>query len=578
MKINLQANGYKSQAELLWKTLEERIPVSQAEDGMSIILDVNHLLGKIESYQVIKEEDSWKIIGADEAGLYYGIGKFLHTATWNEDSFVPQETLGVVTPDCDFRATYYSIHFYNWYYTAPTEELKKYTEELMLWGYNTIICIIPLVNFNSCDEPAFFEAVEKIRSIFFVAKEMKMKVGIIINPNQGLRTTPSEFEADPSCYDNRCTLAGKNICPSIPGAMEYMRYLWVMMLKQFTDIGLDYVLSWPYDEGGCGCENCRPWGANGFAELSREMSKEAKRFYPNAKFIYSTWFFDQPDDEGEFSGLYKRLKDDDMQYIDYLMSDAGKGYQQYVLDHEVIKPILNFPEISMWRLYPWGGRGANPLLKRFQGIWDKIKHVISGGMPYSEGMYEDISKVQYIGYYWDKNRDYRDTMKEYINYEYSGEVYEDVLEMMELIELNHVGVAKRQEPDMEAAIRADEIARSVQQRLSERAAKSWRWRILYIRARIDLMVFNFYQGKGKEMSFTNTWTGNMKDADGTIVKPGETISALGLMWRTPKEYLEDNQEAQELMQELCGYYHCVDEDPVKNNKYTLPPVKNGKVL
>ena len=128
MKINLLDNGYKSQAELLMRTIKERISVQQTEEGMTIKLDVNRLLGKEESFQIIKDENAWKIIGADEAGLYYGIGKFLHTATWDDESFAPVETEGVITPDCDFRATYYSIHFYNWYYTAPTEELKKYTE------------------------------------------------------------------------------------------------------------------------------------------------------------------------------------------------------------------------------------------------------------------------------------------------------------------------------------------------------------------------------------------------------------------------------------------------------------------
>ena len=578
MKINLQDNGCELHSELLKRNIEQRIPVEYTEDGLKIELYINQVIGAEESYIITEQDGAWKITGSDVAGLYYGIGKFLHTAKWSEEDFVPMPPQGVVTPDCDFRATYFSVHFWNWYHTAPTEELEKYLEEIMLWGYNTIVCIVPLVCFDSCDEPAFFEAVNKVRSIFTLAKKVKMKVGLSINPNQGLKTTPHEFDADPSCYDNRCNMAGRNICPTIPGAMEYMKYLWVMILKRFTDIGLDYVISWPYDEGGCGCEKCRPWGSNGFAELSRELSKEVKRFYPDSKFIYSTWFFDQPVDEGEFEGLYKRLNDEDMQYIDYLMSDAGKGYQQYVLDHEVIKPILNFPEISMWRLFPWGGRGATPLLKRFQGIWDKTKHIMSGGMPYSEGMYEDISKVQYAGYYWDKNRNYRDIMKEYISYEYSSEVYEDVLEMMELIEVNHVGVGARNEPDMAAAVRADEIARDVEKRLGERASKSWRWRILYIRARIDLMVYEFYQGKGKEMTWTNTCNRKMKEADGTIVMPGETISALALMWRTPKEYLVDNEEAQNLMQELCDYYHCVSEDSEKNNRYTLPPVKDGIVL
>lgn len=203
---------------------------------------------------------------------------------------------------------------------------------------------------------------------------------------------------------------------------------------------------------------------------------------------------------------------------------------------------------------------------------------MSGGMPYSEGMYEDISKVQFVGYYWDKDRHYRDILGEYINYEYAHDVQEEVLEMMELIEVNHVGVGGRKEPDMEAAIRAEHLAKKVDAKLGKRAKESWRWRILYIRACIDMMVYNYYQDKGKDMVWTNPWNRKMKDADGTIVLPGETISSPGLMWRTPKEYLENNEEAQELLQELCDWYHCVDEDPDKGNKYTLPPVKDGIVL
>ena len=212
MKINLQDNGYKQQAELLLRTIAERIPVQQAEDGMSIVLEVNHLIGKEESFQIYKEDDNWNIVGADEAGLYYGIGKFLHTATWNEESFVPQETAGVVTPDCDFRATYYSIHFYNWYYTAPTEELKKYTEELMLWGYNTIICIIPLVNFNSCD--SYYTDVHKeplkIETNGYSIKHQDVHSLCVLGANSGISFTMTKSNYSPESNNGRTMIITDN--------------------------------------------------------------------------------------------------------------------------------------------------------------------------------------------------------------------------------------------------------------------------------------------------------------------------------------------------------------------------------
>ena len=56
-------------------------------------------------------------------------------------------------------------------------------------------------------------------------------------------------------------------------------------------------------------------------------------------------------------------------------------------------PLLNFPDISMYGQNPWGGYGANPHPGRLQQRWDETKKKLSGGFPYSEGIYEDINKV-----------------------------------------------------------------------------------------------------------------------------------------------------------------------------------------
>jgi hypothetical protein len=386
-----------------------------------------------------------------------------------------------------------------------------------------------------------------------MCKEIGMKIGIIINPNQGLKTTPEELLADHSCYDTRPGGdAGKNLCQEIPGAMEYLKYLWVMMLKRFEDMPLDYVLTWPYDEGGCGCKECAPWGAKGYPKIVIETLKVAKRFYPNAKTIVSTWFFDDPVDTGEYAGFYEHLKTD-LSHIDYIMVDAHGRFPKYPLSHDVVKPIVNFPEISMYGVTPWGGRGANPLPKRFQAIWDESKRVLSGGMPYSEGIFEDILKIQFAGYYWDKDRHYTDIMAEYINYYYSADVVDEVIEVMELIEKNHVGVKEMNEPDMAACDRAYELAKAANERLSDAAKASWRWRILYIRTRIDYLVYHYYMEKGKYEE-----------------------NGLQALRRTKEEWLADNEEAQDLYQELCSYYHCVSENG--ENRYTRPRVKGGIVI
>ena len=569
MQIKIQDNGYVKHHELFMKSVEERISMDFNNQEMEIEFCVDYAIGKAESFQIECADSVWRITGADEAGLFYGIGKFLHTAKWSETDFVPNPPRGVSTPAHDFRAVYTAVHFYNWYHEATTDELKKYLEELLLWGHNTIMSIIPIVNLESFEEKAFFEAVEKNRALYRLAKELGMKVGIIICPNQGLITTPDEFDADLSIFEYRGGNSGKNICQHKDGAMEYLRYLWVNQLKHFEDIGLDYVMSWPYDEGGCGCEKCKPWGARGFCEISTQLFKEAKRLYPDSKFILSTWYFDHPRNEGEYEGLWPRLKSD-MSFVDYLMVDGHGAFPAYPLEHEVIKPILNFPEISMWGLMPWGGRGANPLPKRFQKFWDSSKHVLSGGMPYSEGMYEDISKIQCVSYYWSPDRHYRDILAEYINYEYSGDVIEEVLEMMELIEENHERVYHVKQPDMDACNRAEQIARSVNERLSERAKQTWRWRLLYIRAIMDKVVYQYHVDHDDGRTVRGMASEMMTKRYGQkILLRGEEVT-LHILRQTKEWYLEESEEAMQMAEELCKLYHTNKE---LGHRVTFPPIQ-----
>ena len=556
MKITLSDNGYVNHARLLRRTIEERIDAEWTTNGICISLTVDKTL-PAESYRITNKTNAWQITAGDELGLYYGIGKLLHSAKWTKADFTPIATNGVVTPACSFRTMYYSIHFHNWYHEASTEELIRYTEEILLYGYNTLLCIFPVVNMENFHDETFLMFREKTRTVFKIAKELGMKTALSINSNQGLKTTPDSLLADPACYEGRTGNNGKNVCPSTPEGLAYLKELWINTLAQYTDIGIDYVLSWPYDEGGCGCEKCRPWGGNGFLNVSDALHTEMLRFYPNAKFMLSTWYFDEiytgPKPIGEYAGLYRRLKTD-MSYVDYLMVDSHNFYPRYPLEHELLKPIVNFPEISMYGLKSWGGRGANPLLCRFQKIWDSSKRVLSGGMPYSEGMYEDISKVQFAGYYWEPDKHYRDILAEYISFEYSDKVVEDVLTMMELIERNHERTRWGEEPDHDAAERADTIAIAVDKLLPGRAKNAWRWRILYIRARIDRMVYDYHRThcQGQE-------------------------GALDRLWQTPAEYLAENEEAQALLQELCRLYHTVDLERGKNH-WTFPPVKDGKVL
>jgi len=546
MKLLIQSNGHDAHAGILLKKIKERIPVEEAEGGIAVVLEIDPTIAPAESYEIVKSNDAWHVIGSCTLGLYYGIGKFLHSAKWSEHDFSPVPTNGTVTPACDFRAMYFAVHFYNWYHMAPIEELEDYLINLLLWGYNTIISLLPVVNITHWRDPLHVDAEARLRMIFRLTKQYGMRVGLILNPNQVNQSAPEELRNEP--MENLVMRGnfGFNVCLSKPGAIEYMRTAWLEQLKCVEGIGLDFVLTWPYDEGGCGCKNCRPWGANKYLDGIIHMRDVVKAQYPDAKFIVSTWAFDDPVDEGEYEGLYRRLSGD-MAWIDYLMVDSHGEFPRYAIEHHTDKPIVNFPEISMWGLIPWGGFGANPLPDRFQTIWNDSKHLLGGGMPYTEGIYEDLMKIQFAGYYWNPDATWQEILGEYVRYEYGTGVVGDVFEMMSCIERNHTHIGNGEEPEPSYAVRGGALARKIDAKLSPRAKSAWRWRILYIRAILDEKRYAIYP-----TAYPN---------DPKHVKRFSLFSG---------DLLINDPEAQAMFAELQGYYHCVPANG--KNHFTLPPL------
>jgi hypothetical protein len=39
-----------------------------------------------------------------------------------------------------------------------------------------------------------------------------------------------------------------------------------------------------------------------------------------------------------------------------------------------------------------------------QRLWDQLRHVVQGGFPYGEGIYEDLNQAVVAQFYWDPGR------------------------------------------------------------------------------------------------------------------------------------------------------------------------------
>jgi len=285
------------------------------------------------------------------------------------------------------------------------------------------------------------------------------------------------------------------------------------VFDELRDAGLGCLVLWPYDEGGCACSECWPWGAKGYLSISRDLVAEARKRLPACEVVLSTWCFENEDDrnpDGEWAGLAAELAKD-RSWVDYVMADGHNEYfPEYLLEHGVPGglPLVNFPEISMFGMTPWGGYGANPAPAHFQRLWDRIKHMAAGGAPYSEGIYEDMNKVLVAGFYWDPDRPAADTLREYLAFVAAPEVADELMEVVAVLEHNHrrtvpwpdaLGYLQDDRADKDGAAvclhgedkiapdaaRGLAVADLIDRRLTEAARRSWRWRILYLRALID---------------------------------------------------------------------------------------------
>ena len=90
--------------------------------------------------------------------------------------------------------------------------------------------------------------------------------------------------------------------------------------QAFKELGVDYVIPWPYDNGGCTCSLCKPWGVNGYLTLAEPIAEMARRDFPGCRVILSTWHFDNFT-SGEYAGLEEKFGKEHPQWIDYILAD-----------------------------------------------------------------------------------------------------------------------------------------------------------------------------------------------------------------------------------------------------------------
>lgn len=498
----------KNIARLLARQIRQRCEVdvtvsdkAMLENPLIVKLAIHPGIGK-EGFNIADGSSGIvEITGNDERGLLYGVGKFLRTSRYDEGGFTPGTWRGQSAPRKPVRGIYLATHNNNFYHAAPIEEVNRYVEELALWGNNVLLMWYDMHHFDSFDQPEAVEFRKRLYAIFNAAKQIGLDVGIGVIANEGYDTSPAALRADPSA--RRGGWYDCQICPSKPGGMEYILSVMGQEFDWCAELHPQYLWIWPYDQGGCGCPQCMPWGSNGFVKTAKQIASLAGKKLPEAKIIVSAWYFDYNEWQGLTNAIAEKTP-----WADYVMAEAaaesGKEWMPNGLPTQIPGrlPVIDFPEISSVGTFPWGGFGATPLPFLLQKQWNIVKHKIAGGFPYSEGIYEDITKAVISQFYWD-DRPAEETLREYVAFEYSPDVVDEIIKVIATLEQNHHmrwwpgelegvkldldwfpsrGVKPQSDPGAEVAYAT---VQRVDNKLSLQARQSWRWRQLYLRTLLD---------------------------------------------------------------------------------------------
>ena len=475
------------------RQVEERCSAkvtTQGEAPLTVTLAVDPKIGS-DGFR-IKDRAAGviEVIGQNERGVLYGLGKLLRTSRYSKDGFAAGKWRGESVPQKPIRGIYFATHFHNFYHDAPVEEIQRYVEDLALWGFNELLVCYAMHHFNGADDPEAVAFRARLRAILLAAKRIGMDVSLMLSANAAYVNSPKEMRAQGG---GRGAIFKCDVCPSKPEGMQYILKVLGEEFDWAADLKPRSIWIWPYDSGGCGCAECQPWGSKGFMKCVKEVGKLARETMPGVEIILSTWFIDG----NEWRGIKEQLAQD-KGLVDGIVSEPPHGPRIAPEDHGL--PMIGFPEISMYGTFPWGGFGATPLTALARKKWDSVKKTHAGGFPYSEGIYEDLTKAVYSQLYWN-DRPVAETVKEYIAFESSPDVVEDVAKVIKTLEQNHhwrwwpgmlEGVKIPWFPSRGAKPQADPGAeeayatmKRVDKRLSSHARKAWRWRQLYLRALLD---------------------------------------------------------------------------------------------
>ena len=466
-------------------------------EGFSVSLEIDTSLSD-ERYVIESDNVGCELRAADGLALFAALGRFLRLSRFDgKGGFLPFEGEIDFTPAKKLRGMYFATHFNNFYHSAPIEKVCEVVEDLALRGCNSLLVWFDMHHFKSMEDAGAQSLVKRLREILGYANKIGIGGSLTMISNEGFASSPAELRAEWQARNGYHAEPDSHyhveICPSKEGGIEEILRARRAMLEYFADLKIDYVVYWPYDQGGCTCKDCAPWGANGFLKLLPHFKALIKEMMPKTEVIVSAWYFDRFT-SGEWEGFTDRLGDEMFADVPYILSFFANGELPPVLKEngmpEGVK-FIEFPEISMWSCSPWGGYGASHLAEFLERNHGTGKSIYSGAYPYSEGIFEDANKFIELALYSGEHENAFDALRDYVRFEFCTDD-EELYEALRLTERSlsrkrsrpgdYIKVTMNDTSEVEHILEVFEKYNSI---LPENITSSRNFRLFYLRALID---------------------------------------------------------------------------------------------
>ena len=464
-----------------------------------------------ESFRVEANANGWRIVGGDTRGLLYGGGSLVRRRVAGIDP------AGSGTPAKPVRGVYLATHFGNWFQAAPVTEVETYVDDLALRGANSIAVWFDLHQYRGWKDPAVAPMVTRLRAILGRARSLGLETTLTGLANEAWADSPPELRASWSSGHDGYTADPMGhyhleLCPSKPAGRQLLLQWRGEVLEAFAKPGLDRLLIWPYDQGGCTCAACAPWAAKGFLGLAEDIAGIYHHDTPTGKVTVSTWYFGRFH-PGEWPAFRQALANRPAPWIhDLLVDDIATADPGHPLTAGAPAGLrlIGFPEVTMWGndwRIPWGGFGAAPYPTHLRELWRDHGAKLDGGFIYTEGLFADLNTILLLRQWWDGNEAAAGVADE-LAAEFGPAAAPLLSEAVALMERSlgrdrrTVDGAAPPEPDQPtdaarlrfvildqaAAHEAEALLAKAEALVSPTIRQGWRWRCLRLRGRIDVAL------------------------------------------------------------------------------------------